>query len=73
MVVNGEMLASELRRRRIRPRSMADDVAVVERSTWIAGDLRAAPSSLLVLAALSLTSGGQRVRAKASGRADIGR
>jgi hypothetical protein len=35
---------------------MADDVEVVQRSTWIAGDLRAAPTSLLVLAALSLTS-----------------
>lgn len=36
---------------------MADSVEVVSRSTWIAGDLRAAPTSLLVLAALTLASG----------------
>ncbi|MFN2504331.1 MAG: hypothetical protein ABR540_08885 [Acidimicrobiales bacterium] len=56
MVVDGSMLATELRRRRVRPRSMADSVRVVQRSTWIAGDLRAAPTSLLVLAALNLTT-----------------
>lgn len=55
MVVDGPMLASELRRRRIRPRRMADDLEAVSRSTWIAGDLRAAPTPLLVLAALALT------------------
>jgi hypothetical protein len=50
------MLASELRRRRVRPRSVADSVQVVQRQTWIAGDLKAAPTSLLVLAALTLTT-----------------
>jgi hypothetical protein len=49
------MLATELRRRRVRPRSVADGVEAVRRSTWIAGDLRAAPTALLVLAALTLT------------------
>lgn len=58
MVVDGRMLATELRRRRV-PRSVADGVATVRRSTWIAGDLRAAPTSLLVLAALTLTPGDQ--------------
>ena len=28
----------------------------VDRSTWVVGELRSAPTSLLVLAALSLTS-----------------
>lgn len=55
MVVNGSMLATELRRRRVRPRSVADGVETVDRSTWIAGDLKAAPTALLVLAALTLT------------------
>lgn len=58
MVVDGPMLATELRRRRV-PRSVSDGVAVVRRSTWIAGDLRAAPTALLVLAALTLTPGDQ--------------
>ncbi|MDQ4096987.1 MAG: hypothetical protein M3144_03840 [Actinomycetota bacterium] len=53
------MLATELRRRRVRPRSMVDAVQTVRRSTWIAGDLRAAPTALLVLAALNLTPGEQ--------------
>lgn len=64
MVVDGVMLASELRRRRVRPRSMADGVETVRRSTWIAGDLRAAPTSLLVLAALNLMPG-EQARAEA--------
>jgi hypothetical protein len=54
VVVDGTMLAAELRRRRARPRSLADSVADVSRSTWVLGDLRNAPTSLLVLAALSL-------------------
>lgn len=59
MVVNGPMLATELRRRRVRPRSVADGVEAVDRSTWIAGDLRAADTAILVLAALTLTPGEQ--------------
>jgi len=55
VVVDGTMLAAELRRRRARPRSLADSVADVSRSTWVLGDLRSTPMSFLVLAALSLT------------------
>lgn len=55
MEVDGPALATELRRRRVRPRSMASEVEAVRTRTWIAGDLRAAPTPLLVLAALSLT------------------
>lgn len=54
MVVNGPMLASELRRRRVNPRSLADSVQGVARSTWLLGDLRETPTDLLVLAALNL-------------------
>ena len=56
MQVNAAMLASELRRRRVGPRSMVDALHEVDHSTWVLGDLRSAPTSLLVLAALSLTS-----------------
>ena len=55
MVVDGSMLATELRRRRVGPRSLAESVNGVDRSTWILGDIRSAPTSLLVLAAFSLT------------------
>ena len=54
MVVNGPMLASELRRRRVNPRSLADSVQGVDRSTWLLGDLRSTPTDLLVLAAINL-------------------
>jgi hypothetical protein len=57
MVVDGQMLATELRRRRVRPRSVADGVESVHRSTRIAGDLRTVDTALLVLAALTLTPG----------------
>jgi hypothetical protein len=67
MVVNGSMLASELRRRRLGPRSLADSVDGVSRSTWVLGDLRSAPADLLVLAALSL-SGGPRAHPSTPGR-----
>ncbi|MGH9226462.1 MAG: hypothetical protein ACRD2W_22330 [Acidimicrobiales bacterium] len=53
------MLATELRRRRVRPRSVADGVEMVSRSTWIAGDLEFAETAILVLAALSLIPGEQ--------------
>ena len=55
MVIDGQMLATELRRRRFRPRSMLDQLVSVRRSTWVPGDLKAAPTPLLVLAAISLT------------------
>jgi hypothetical protein len=51
------MLATELRRRRIRPRSMADGVELVRRSTYIAGELADVETAILVLAALNLIPG----------------
>ena len=56
MQVNATMLATELRRRRVGPRSMVQALDRVDHSTWVVGELRSAPTSLLVLAALSLTS-----------------
>jgi hypothetical protein len=56
MQVEAAKLASELRRRRVGPRSMVEALEGVDRSTWVLGDLRNAPTSILVLAALSLTS-----------------
>ncbi len=56
MQVHATVLASELRRRRVSARSVTSALASVDRSTDIMGDLRDAPTSLLVLAALSLTS-----------------
>ncbi|MEA2827114.1 MAG: hypothetical protein QOG43_1553 [Actinomycetota bacterium] len=56
MQVEAAKLASELRRRRVGPRSMVDALEAVDRSTWVLGELRNAPTSILVLAALSLTS-----------------
>jgi hypothetical protein len=55
--VHATVLASELRRRRVDARSVTDALETVNRSTYILGELRDAPTSLLVLAALSLTSG----------------
>ena len=59
MLVDGPMIATELRRRRHKPRSVADGIETVSRSTWIAGDLTSAPTALLVLAAVTLTPGSQ--------------
>jgi len=56
MQVEAAKLASELRRRRVGPRSMVEALEGVDRSTWVLGDLRNAPTSILVLAALSMTS-----------------
>ncbi len=56
MQVHATVLASELRRRKVGARSVTSALATVNRSTDIVGDLREAPTSLLVLAALSLTS-----------------
>ena len=58
MQVHAAVLASELRRRRVGARSVMSALEGVNRSTYILGDIREAPTSLLVLAALSLTSGG---------------
>ena len=56
MQVHAAMLASELRRRRVDARSVMSALATVNRSTYIMGDIRDAPTSLLVLAALNLTN-----------------
>ncbi len=57
MQVHAADLASELRRRRVDARSVMSALHSVNRSTYILGnDIREAPTSLLVLAALNLTS-----------------
>ena len=56
MQVHATVLATELRRRRVDARSVTSALETVNGSTYIMGDLREAPTSLLVLAALSLTS-----------------
>jgi hypothetical protein len=55
MQVDGVMLASELRRRRVRTRAVLAALGRAPNSTWVPGELRATPTPLLVLAALSLT------------------
>jgi len=55
--VHATALASELRRRKVGARSVTSALESVDRSTYVLGELREAPTSLLVLAALSLTSG----------------
>src|SRR5437773_812231 len=55
MVVSGTMLARELRRRRAGRRAMVASLNRADRSTWVPGDVRTAPTELLVLAALALT------------------
>jgi protein-L-isoaspartate O-methyltransferase len=54
--VHATVLASELRRRRVGARKVMSALEAVNRETYIMGDLRDAPTSLLMLAALSLTS-----------------
>ncbi len=63
MQVHATVLASELRRRKVGARKVMSDLEAVNRSTYIMGELREAPTSLLVLAALSLTSGPAAPRA----------
>jgi hypothetical protein len=55
MFVNGSMLASELRRRRVGSRTMVDEVEAVNESAYVMGELRTAPTGLLLLAAMSMT------------------
>lgn len=57
--VHAAVLASELRRRKVGAPSVMSALETVNRSTNIWGDLRDAPTSLLVLAAFNLTSGAQ--------------
>ncbi len=60
MQVHAAVLASELRRRRVGARSVMSALDTINRSTYIMGELRDAPTSLLVLAALSLTSAAEQ-------------
>jgi hypothetical protein len=55
--VHATVLASELKRRRVDAPTVTSALETVNRSTYILGELREAPTSLLVLAALSLTEG----------------
>jgi len=55
--VHAALLASELRRRRVGAAGVASALDAVNRSTYVLGELRETPTSLLVLAAFSLTSG----------------
>jgi hypothetical protein len=54
MQVDGAMVASELRRRRVGRRQLIAEVESVARSTWVPGELRKVPTGLLVLAAVTL-------------------
>ncbi len=56
MQVHAAVLASELRRRKVGARTVMSALETVNRSTYILGDIREAPTSLLVLAALNLTN-----------------
>ena len=56
MQVHAAVLASELKRRKVGARSVMSALESVNRSTYVLGDIREAPTSLLVLAALSLTA-----------------
>jgi hypothetical protein len=55
MQVHAAALATELRRRKVGARSMMSALDSMNRETYVLGDIREAPTSLLVLAALSLT------------------
>ncbi len=54
MVVDGHDVAGELRRRRIGRPALVSSCDRHEVTTWLPGDLATVPSSLLVLAAMSL-------------------
>jgi hypothetical protein len=60
--VQAAVLASELRRRRVGAGAIMSALDSVNGSAYVLGDLREAPTSLLVLAALSLTSGSHAPR-----------
>ena len=60
MVVNGTMLAAELRRRRVHSASLIRAVEGVDWNTSVIGDLRTTPTSYVVLAAMSLATSAGR-------------
>ena len=55
MVVDGQVLAAELKRRRIGRSTLADRCDRSGGTTWLPGDPSTVPASVLVLAAMSLT------------------
>jgi hypothetical protein len=59
VVVSGHEVAQEMRRRRVGRPSLVDQVEAVNRSTWLPSELPRVPTSLLVLAAVSLARQGQ--------------
>lgn len=54
MVIDSTALAQELRRRRVGRPALVDSLAAAPGSTWLPGEIEHVPSSLLVLAAMSL-------------------
>ena len=54
MVIDSTELAQELRRRRVGRPALVDSLVASGKSTWLPGELEQVPSSLLVLAAMSL-------------------
>ncbi|MFP5375468.1 MAG: hypothetical protein ACLGIO_01625 [Acidimicrobiia bacterium] len=54
MVIDCTELAQELRRRRVGRPALVDSLAASTGSTWLPGELEQVPSSLLVLAAMSM-------------------
>lgn len=54
MDVHAKAIAEELRRRRLCRPELISSLEHAGRSTWLPGDLDKVPSSLLVLAAVSL-------------------
>lgn len=54
MIVESTTLAGELRRRRVGRPALLDALDRADRSTWVPGGVDTAPTSLLVLAAMSL-------------------
>lgn len=60
MVIDSNALAQELRRRRVGRPALVDSLAASGGSTWLPGEIEQVPSSLLVLAAMSLTRTGDQ-------------
>ncbi len=58
LVITAPHLAAELRRRRACRRALVEQLEQIQTNTttWVPDDLRRAPTGLLVLAAMNLTS-----------------
>ena len=54
MIVQATTLATELRRRRVGRPALLAALDRADRTTWVPGEVDTAPTSLLVLAAMSL-------------------